>query len=70
MVLHPDVYKKAHEEIDRVIGQERLVDFDDRENLPYMECVMMEVLRCAHVLEIPRRYLLTCLSSDGTHQCR
>ena len=45
MVLHPDVYKKAQEEIDRVIGPERLPDFEDREQLPYLECVLKEVVR-------------------------
>ncbi len=50
MVLHPDVYKKAQAEVDHMVGRERLVDFDDRENLPYVECVMKEVLRCAHIL--------------------
>ena len=45
MVLHPDVYKKAQEEIDRVIGSERLPDFEDREQLPYLECVLKEVVR-------------------------
>lgn len=47
MTLYPDVYKKAQAEIDRVTGSERLVDFDDRASLPYMECVLKEVLRCA-----------------------
>ncbi|KAI0692349.1 cytochrome P450 [Cerioporus squamosus] len=45
MILNPDVYKKAQAEIDRVIGEERLLDFDDREKLLYMDCVMKEVLR-------------------------
>ena len=47
MVLHPHVLKKAHEEIDRVVGMSRLPDFDDRENLPYIEAIFQEVLRCA-----------------------
>ena len=45
MILNPDVYKKAQAEIDRVIGEERLLDFDDREKLPYVDCVLTEVLR-------------------------
>ena len=47
MVLHPHVLKKAHEEIDRVVGTSRLPDFDDRENLPYVEAIFQEVLRYA-----------------------
>ncbi|RPD73721.1 cytochrome P450 [Lentinus tigrinus ALCF2SS1-7] len=45
MILNPDVYKKAQAEIDSRIGEERLLDFEDREKLPYMDCVMKEVLR-------------------------
>ncbi|KAL0571246.1 hypothetical protein V5O48_010716 [Marasmius crinis-equi] len=45
MVLHPDVLHKAQEEMDRVIGQDTLPSMDDRESLPYFECVLKEVLR-------------------------
>ena len=45
MLLHPDVVQKAHEEIDRVVGRDRLPTFQDRDNLPYVECVLKEVLR-------------------------
>jgi len=45
MVKYPHVYKKAQEEIDRVIGSEKLPDFDDRESLPYLNCVIKELYR-------------------------
>ncbi|KAF9872128.1 cytochrome p450 oxidoreductase [Colletotrichum karsti] len=45
MTKFPDVQKKAQEEIDRVIGSQRLPNVHDRENLPYIEAVVMEVLR-------------------------
>jgi len=45
MVRHPEVYKKAQEEIDRVLGNERLPTLDDREDLPYIDCVLKELLR-------------------------
>ena len=45
MVLHPNVFKKAQTEIDRVVGAERLPDFEDREHLPYLDCVLKEVFR-------------------------
>ena len=35
MILYPDVQKKAQEEIDRVVGSDRLPDFQDRKSLPY-----------------------------------
>jgi cytochrome P450 len=46
MVKNPEVFKKAQEEIDRVIGNDRLVDYDDQVSLPYFAAVLREVLRC------------------------
>ncbi|KAE9382630.1 cytochrome P450 [Gymnopus androsaceus JB14] len=45
MVLHPDVQMKGQEEIDRVLGRDRLPTFDDRLSLPYVEAIYREVLR-------------------------
>ncbi|KAI0261388.1 cytochrome P450 [Gloeopeniophorella convolvens] len=45
MVLFPEVQRKAQEEIDRVVGQHRLPNFDDREHLPYLAAVYKELLR-------------------------
>ncbi|KAL4935200.1 hypothetical protein BDV06DRAFT_234567 [Aspergillus oleicola] len=45
MILFPDVQRKAQEEIDRVIGGDRLPGFDDRENLPYINAMVKEILR-------------------------
>jgi cytochrome P450 len=46
MILHPEVLKKAQEEMDRVVLSEgRLPRFEDRENLPYLESILWETLR-------------------------
>ena len=45
MLQHPEVQERAHAEIDAVIGRDRLPDFDDRANLPYIEAILMETLR-------------------------
>jgi hypothetical protein len=45
MVLHPDVQRKAQEEIDRVVGNDRLPTFSDRELLPYVDALTKEVMR-------------------------
>jgi cytochrome P450 len=45
MVCTPDALRKAHQEMDRVIGSNRLPTFEDRPNLPYLECIVQEVLR-------------------------
>jgi len=45
MVMHPQVFKKARAEVDRVIGTGRLPELDDREHMPYLECLLKEVYR-------------------------
>ncbi|KAJ7071655.1 cytochrome P450, partial [Mycena amicta] len=44
MLLHPEYEKRAHEELDRVVGQGTLPTFYDRERLPYLECIFQEVI--------------------------
>ncbi|GLB45029.1 putative cytochrome p450 [Lyophyllum shimeji] len=45
MLLYPQYQAKAHEEIDAVVGQERLPELHDRNSLPYLECLIYETLR-------------------------
>ena len=45
MILHPEVFAKAQAEIDRVVGTDRLPDFQDRTSLPYVESLVKEVYR-------------------------
>ncbi|KDQ53894.1 hypothetical protein JAAARDRAFT_197004 [Jaapia argillacea MUCL 33604] len=45
LVTHPDVQKRAQTELDTVIGNSRLPEFSDREDLPYVEALMKETLR-------------------------
>ncbi|EGN98514.1 hypothetical protein SERLA73DRAFT_169465 [Serpula lacrymans var. lacrymans S7.3] len=49
MTLFPDVQKKAQAEIDSVIGTNRLPTIADRQDLPYINAMVLEVLRW-HVL--------------------
>lgn len=50
MVLFPEVQAKAQEEIDSAIGFDRLPNFEDRDQLPYISNVIKEVLRWQPVL--------------------
>jgi hypothetical protein len=45
--MHPNVLRKAQEEIDRVVcgPGARLPTFEDRQHLPYIDCIIKEVLR-------------------------
>lgn len=45
MVMHPEVLRKAQDELDRVVGRDRLPAFSDRPLLPYISAVIQEVLR-------------------------
>lgn len=45
MTLFPHVQAKAQEELDRVIGSDRLPSFEDRPHLPYVDAIVKEVLR-------------------------
>lgn len=45
LVAFPDILKKAQEEIDRVVGSERLPDFTDEHKLPYISAIVKEILR-------------------------
>ena len=68
MTLNPDVYKKAQKVIDGQIGGDRLIEPSDRENLPYITCLLKEVFRYVHStadkLRTDRVFLL-----DGVSPC-
>lgn len=59
MVLHPEVAKKAQAEIDAVVGRDRLPDFEDRESLSYINCILKEILR--YVIELIYAFSLRTL---------
>ncbi|KAF4589334.1 Cytochrome P450 [Ophiocordyceps camponoti-floridani] len=56
IVKFPDVQRKAQQEIDRVVGPDRLPQYKDRANLPYVDDIVREGLRWPPVgsLGIPR----------------
>ncbi|XP_030462493.1 cytochrome P450 81E8-like [Syzygium oleosum] len=45
LLNNPEKLKKAQEEIDSVIGHDRLVEESDVSNLPYLQCIIFETLR-------------------------
>ncbi|KAG8213046.1 cytochrome P450 [Butyriboletus roseoflavus] len=52
MLQHPEVQERAQAEIDMVVGTNRLPNFDDRPNLPYIEATFMETLRMYPVVPL------------------
>ncbi|KAH9070779.1 cytochrome P450 [Lactarius deliciosus] len=45
MIAHPEVQKRAHIELDTVVGRSRTPTFSDAPNLPYIHAIVKEVLR-------------------------
>jgi cytochrome P450 len=45
MAMFPDPQRRAREELDSVVGGNRLPDFSDRESLPYLDALLLETLR-------------------------
>jgi cytochrome P450 len=45
VLLHPEVQKKAHDEIDAVTGRQRFPTFEDRSRLLFVDALCREVLR-------------------------
>jgi cytochrome P450 len=52
MALHPSLQKRVQDEIDRVVGTDRLPTYEDRPSLPMVEAVVRETLRWRPVLPL------------------
>lgn len=59
LVLYPQVQRKAQEEIDRVIGQNRFPTLADRPRLTYVNAIGLESIRMfmGRTMNIPHRAL-------------
>lgn len=60
MTMHPSVQRRAQEELDGIVGSDRLPDHEDLAFLPYVQAVLLEVLRWrpAVPLGIPHRVMV------------
>jgi hypothetical protein len=47
MVLYPNVQSKIHEELDEVVGRDRLPNWKDAKSLPYIQATLCEVGRAS-----------------------
>ena len=45
MAAYPEVQRKAQGFLDAVVGNDRLPTFSDRDDLPYIEAIVYELLR-------------------------
>ena len=67
MLLHPEMQKKAQDEIDAVTGQERLPTFEDRPRLPYVNAICKELLRWKPVVPLGASNPTLLLRNVGVH---
>ncbi|TFK24849.1 cytochrome P450, partial [Coprinopsis marcescibilis] len=52
MAMYPEVQKKAQKELDTYLKGERLPEFEDKPNLPYIWAIVKEVLRWQPVIPV------------------
>lgn len=59
MQVYPDKMRKAHDEIDRVVGFDRMPSFSDYEQLVYVQALIKEVTRwrCIAPLAVPHQVM-------------
>ncbi|KAJ7689941.1 cytochrome P450 [Mycena rosella] len=62
---YTDVQKRAQEELDRIVGRDRLPSLEDRPNLPYLEAIVQELHRWNPVgpLALPH-----CVQQDDVYR--
>uniref|UniRef100_A0A914PJY5 Cytochrome P450 n=1 Tax=Panagrolaimus davidi TaxID=227884 RepID=A0A914PJY5_9BILA len=59
MMEHQDIQKKAHDELDKHIGSDRLVTLDDKTNLNYINAIVAEILRFSNLSSVNVFHRLT-----------
>ncbi|KDQ64909.1 hypothetical protein JAAARDRAFT_28565 [Jaapia argillacea MUCL 33604] len=64
MTLYPNAQALAQSELDAVVGSDRLPSFSDREQLPYVEALLKEVLRWSVAVPLGAHHMLT---QDDVH---
>lgn len=70
MAMHPQLQKVAQEELDRVVGTERLPSFEDRDDLPYIETLIKETIRWHPPVPIGDIHVVSSKTVFLTSYCR
>ncbi|KAJ7443872.1 cytochrome P450 [Mycena latifolia] len=74
LTAYPDAQRKAHDEIDRVIGEDRIPTLDDLEHMPYIRAMILEThrfrpvapLMVPHATVAPEEYQGYIIPKDAT----
>nr|XP_043636830.1 cytochrome P450 93A3-like [Erigeron canadensis] len=65
LINHPNIMKKAIEEIDQVVGKNRLLQESDIPNLPYLQAIVKESLRLHPAAPVIQRQSIVDCSVGG-----
>ncbi|KAJ7858310.1 cytochrome P450 [Mycena leptocephala] len=68
MTLHPEHQARAQKEIDSVVGDLRLPDFEDRRHLPFVECILQETLRWVILRHCNPYWVPHCAMEDDVYR--
>ncbi|XP_072040944.1 cytochrome P450 2J4-like [Amphiura filiformis] len=52
MMAYPEIQDKVQQEIDNVVGRNRLPNISDKEQMPYTEATLMEIQRIASIVPL------------------
>lgn len=73
MAYHPEIQARAHQELDRVVGQSRMPTLEDYDQLPFIQAIAKEV---CDLLEIRLALTVFCVGpqilsscTDGSSSC-
>jgi len=59
MMAYPEIQRTAQQEIDGITDRKRLPDFADRESLPYLNALFLELLRWSSVVPLGLPHMVT-----------